>query len=303
MNNNTRDDYKKAVRAKYEIEKEGEYSNYFSPTSQANLRNLCWERFKENNNSDDLITFNDFFEFKFDLTKKNHFSSTTDKFRPIVTFLKGEKEPANFYSVEMAAILVDFQPRPFKKFKEKGIIKLDEPKQGPKLPEPFFVAPEDSGAKVEEGENKTPIDEKPLRKSILDTFNKKARLGIISTIILGLIGAVIYFYMKKDCMQWTGDHYEKVDCVQEMNSFVGFNTIKPFDEVQFKLKKINVCDTTTCFKNEQAIIWYGKISNQVDFFNMNGLNPLNGKPLRPITDHMFHKYKGDCKTKKSGSAN
>ena len=120
MSNYTRDDYKKAIRAKYEIEKEGENSNYFLPTSQANLRNLCWERFKLNDRKDDLVTFNDFFEFNFDISKKNHFSTTTDKFRPIVSFLKGEKEPASFYSVELAAILVDFNPRPFNKLKKKG---------------------------------------------------------------------------------------------------------------------------------------------------------------------------------------
>lgn len=311
MPNFTTDDYKEAVRNKYDKQKEGIYSNYLSSPSQANLRDLCWNILKSSTNPDDLNVYSEFCKFEFDFNNENISTTYTDKFKKVGDFLKREKEPAKISTVDLAAILVDFQPRPFGRFRKLGL-----EKEG--LTNEVVKSDSNEREKYKQEENLVTqfvsINNKPQNVSSNTTFerikrflkrlfnrSKSTMAGV--TIIFSLIGVVIYFaFFTKQCMQWTGNHYERVDCVQETNDPVGFNTIKPFDKIQFELKKINVCDTTTCFKNEQAIIWYGKINNQVDFFNMNGLNPLNGKPLRPITNHMFHKYKGDCKTKKSGSA-
>lgn len=117
MNNNTIKSYKIAVKAKYEMEKNGDNCAYLSLPSQANLRKLCWQNFENNKNQNDLNVFKAFFGFAFDLTQKNIFTTKTDRFKPVGAFFRGETESPTDDVVEIAAILVDFNPRPLKNFR------------------------------------------------------------------------------------------------------------------------------------------------------------------------------------------
>jgi hypothetical protein len=119
MRNNTLKEYKKAIKNKYEIEKEREYFDYLYNPSRGKLRDFCWLVFENNPTQDDLNVFRNLFSLDFDHTKKKKFKEHKDKFRPIETFFKGETDPSNIDAINMAAILVDFEPRPFKKFNEK----------------------------------------------------------------------------------------------------------------------------------------------------------------------------------------
>ena len=127
MRNNTLKEYKKAIRIKYEIEKNGKYFDYLHKPSRGKLRDFCWLIFENNPTQDDLNVFRNLFSLDFDHTKKKKFREQKDKFRPIETFFKGETDPVNIDAINMAAIMVDFQPRPFKKFHEK--CKTEEAKQ------------------------------------------------------------------------------------------------------------------------------------------------------------------------------
>jgi hypothetical protein len=118
MKNNTLQQYKNAIRKKYETEKEGKYFDYLYQPSRGKLRDLCWLIFENNPTKDDLNVFSNLLGLDFDHSKKNKFKEKKDKFRPIETFLKGETDPSNIDAINMAAILVDFHPRPFKKFYE-----------------------------------------------------------------------------------------------------------------------------------------------------------------------------------------
>lgn len=118
MPNNTFDDYKIAVKSKYEEVKNSEYFVYLNNPTRGRLRNLCWELFQQQNRTqDDLSVFGSLLGLAFDVTKKNRFDEQKDKFRPIENYFKGETDPANVEAVNMAAILVDFEPRPFNKFR------------------------------------------------------------------------------------------------------------------------------------------------------------------------------------------
>ena len=98
----------------------------YSP-SRGKLRDLCWLIFENNPTQDDLNVFRNLFCLDFDHTKKNKFKEQKDKFRPIETFFKGETDPLNIDAINLAAIIVDFQPRPFKKFDKK--CRIEEAKQ------------------------------------------------------------------------------------------------------------------------------------------------------------------------------
>ncbi|MET0946700.1 MAG: hypothetical protein ABWY22_14950 [Flavobacterium sp.] len=119
-------EYKKAIKIQYEIEKKGKYFDYLHKPSRGKLRDFCWLIFENNPTQDDLNVFRNLFSLDFDHTKKKKFKEQKDKFRPIETFFKGETDPVNIDAINMAAIMVDFQPRPFKKFHEQS--KIEEGK-------------------------------------------------------------------------------------------------------------------------------------------------------------------------------
>lgn len=301
MYNNTPEDYKKAIRDKYEREKEGKHFIYLNNPTRAKLRDLCWEIFEGNKMSqDDLNVFNSLLEVPFDLNKKNKFREQIDKFRPIETFFKGETDLTNIDAINLAAILVDLKTRPFNKFRLTNIqgeeIKGSEEKEfTSSVPN---TIEEKNPEEVASSEITTIKTFAGVNENLPKSIKEKLKFISIGVVIVFGLGFLIsrYVFPKQQCMQWSNDHYEKVDCDLEVNGFA-YSTIEPFDEFKYELKKINVCDTTSCFKNGKAIIWYAKTDNGADFFNTHGIHPENGKALRPITEYIKGKYKGDCPTK------
>lgn len=312
MKKNTLDDiendYKEAIRTKYRKERiEGKHSHYLNNPSQALLRDLCWEIFNSSPKVDDIVVYRNFFKAEFVPNDENNSTTYTDKFKKVGAFLKGGKEPAKISTVELAAILVDFEPRPFKKFIKEGI--NEEP--GDDNPKETTVS---GGLKVEKKDEdllqEEPKNEeieafqpttKPVRinlfvnakERILYNFKNRLKKTAAATIVIfGLIGIVIYFaFFKNHCMQWSEDHYEVVDCSSKDNG--NFNEIIPLDEDLLDFRKLKACDTTTCFmKNGEAFVWYGKTANGIDFFNDNGngRHPETKGSLRPVTHYIFGKY-------------
>lgn len=116
------EEYKKAVRLKYETEKNGDYSSFLFNPSRAKLRDLCSELFKQNLNVEDLKTFSLFFGFEYNLDNLKKLRDQKDKFRPIENFFKGETDLSDIEGINIAAILVDFKPRPFSRFIKQHVV-------------------------------------------------------------------------------------------------------------------------------------------------------------------------------------
>lgn len=96
-------------------------------------------------------------------------------------------------------------------------------------------------------------------------------------------------------MQWQDDHYVELACESQILGIRKFNEPIPYNEIEFNRRKLKVCDTTTFFKNGKAIIWYSKENNVVAFYNMDGIDPINGKELKRITQHMIHNHVDPCR--------
>lgn len=302
MCNNTlnEDDYKEAIKSKYEKEKGGIYSNYLNNPSQANLRDLCWKIFKSNEKTDDLSTYNDFFKFKFDSENEDTSISYTDKFKKVGRFFKGETKPAKIDTINFAAVLVDFELRPYAKFRKY----YSEDKNYTKIEDDLMSIETVMESGVEISGKTENLDEDKKLEDLASSFTstiknnfferllKKTKSTIIvTTIIFCLIGGVIYFgLIKKSCMQWSGNHYEEVSCDLKVKEIGTYNFVEPLDERVINLRKIQVSDTTTFFKNNEAIIWYAKVGDSIDFFNTHGRHPENKKPLRPVTQYIVDKY-------------
>lgn len=309
MSKFTFEDYRNAIKAKYEEEIEGEYANNLISPTTANLRNLCIKRFMSNNNKDDLNTFESFFEFPFDKDKKNLFGDDEmNKLEAVKRFLLGRTERPAEDTIQLAAILVDLQPRPFSEFRKqideedsKLIEDLRNNKSSREVsseemsdsieidssndPEPTADDQESEASQIPDSEPTEIHNEDDKPKS------KKMRYAAIIAILMGL-GLIIYLALpKKECMQWSNDHYEMVDCDLKVNSLGIMPPVELLDESLINLKKVQVCDTTSCFdKNGDAIIWYAKSENGVDFFNGHGRHPENNRPLKPVTKYIISKY-------------
>ncbi|MTH15670.1 hypothetical protein [Flavobacterium sp. LC2016-01] len=285
--------YKEAIRTKYNNEKElGENSNYLETPSQAHLRNLCWKILSVNPAPDDLKVYWDFKGTPFNKNEEDTCTTYTDKYKKVGAFLKGEKEPQKIDTVDMAAILIDFQPRPFRKFKAKAMAQEGQ----------ITVY----GAEVlskKENENTIEILKKPETPVFVKTPNKKRKFRIYKsrfkmfrtaaiTAFICLIGVIIYLALpQKECMQWSEDHYELVNCNLKTEGSLAGNPVELLDESLVHLKKVDIYDNTVCFdKYGRATIWYANTADGIDFFNGHGRHPENNNALKPVTKDIFKKY-------------
>ncbi len=285
--------YKEAIRTKYNIEKElGENSNYLETPSQAHLRDLCWKILRENPAPDDLKVYWDFKGVPFDKNREDTCTTYTDKYKKVGAFLKGEKEPLKIDTVDMAAILIDFQPRPFRKFKAKAMSQEEQITVfGPDVlyKNEIEKAPEN----LKHPENAV-LAKTPNKKRKFRIYKSKFKMFRIASItaVLCLIGVIIYLALpQKECMQWSGDHYELVRCDLKSQSSLTRNPVELLDESLVHLQKVDIDDHTICFdKYGRAIIWYAQTADGIDFFNGHGRHPENNIALKPVTKDIFRKY-------------
>lgn len=325
----TFEDYKKAIKAKYEEEKNGEYSNNLNSPTSANLRNLCVKRFDANSNRDDLITFKSFFDFPFDRDKKNQFGDDElNKLEAVKRFLLGKTENPAEDTIQLAAILVDLQPRPFNEYRkqldedEKKLIKVltdnethenetssdtlideveienfpDSKNEEVEIDKNEKVGKEEEVKQedVEQDENQNwgtittgIVDTSPPANGGKDVWRDGIKKYFAVTAFLTVLGIIIYLSMsQKDCMQWTGNHYEKIEKSDE-----GYCDTY-YDARYFDLKKIEVCDSTNFFDdNGRAKVWYIRVGDSVECYNQFAPYPENTQRfLKPITQYIINRY-------------
>lgn len=269
--------YKKAIKEQYEIEKLGKYSSFLIAPSRAKLRQLCEERLKESNEKEDKVSFHFVFGFEYEAGYRYKLQAQTDKFRPIETFFKGETDLTDFETINIAALLVDFKPRPFKVFisKYSGIETIKEE------------------TSLEEGLTVKPDDEiKPQKTNKKKNWKKKVGIGLLALAGVFSVGytAKDLIIQDKECMQWQTDHYEYIDCDNSNSLGILEIPVEPADKSKAKLRKIEVTENTTFFVNDKPVVWYSKVNGEPEFFNTNGFHPITGKPLKPITKYMIDKW-------------
>jgi hypothetical protein len=326
---NVENDYKEAIRAKYRKEKEGgDYYDFLAIPGQASLRDLCWKIFRSNPKKDDLKTYSDFFKFDFDSKEENTSTTYTDKFRKVGTFYKEGKKPAKNSTIELAAILVDFEPRPFNKFRihnlypdeikgDDDVVLENQPKrqiEGSGDLENFLdekerekgiqkgIVQEKEHVEVKESEEVTEstIEEIKSRPQAINAFvsiqektpgklNRRIKNTIIGLGLVLCIGFPVIFFA-----------FPGKGCMQwtgnnyeivDCDLKAADNNIELLDQNLVNLKRIKVCDTTPFFKNEKAIVFYARSGDSLECFNQIGPHPeRRSQYLRPITSYMIGKY-------------
>jgi hypothetical protein len=126
MNTNTIEEYIKGVKAKYEEAKTGEYSSFLMNPSPAELKIFCLLLFDNGISKQDQEILDIFFDLNEESSKRKQMECyEVDKFKPIGNFLKGKTETTRVVNLDLIAFLVDFHPRPYRKFlNTKGKLKL-----------------------------------------------------------------------------------------------------------------------------------------------------------------------------------
>jgi hypothetical protein len=271
MDTYTLDDYGVALKRKYDLVKKEDVSGLLSNPTPANLKKMCCNLIEIRTSKKDQDVFKNFFNLNQEENRVKQIEKVdTDRLRPVQYFLNGKTESPQQVVLDLIAVLIDFKPRPFLN---------------------FFRNRDESETEIEQEEIEIVRDKVKEGKSI--EINRRSK----ATIIVGLLGLTIAgyvtkkeFFPAKECMQWNTNHYEEVVCEGNKIGFANINPIFERDEKLLDFKKIEVCDTTIFFKDNQPIIWYIKQNNECEYFNGPGLHPITNKPLRPITQYIIDKY-------------
>ena len=265
---NTFDDYKEAIKSEYEIAKNGDYASFLFQPTPALLRDFCLILADGNLNDNDRKVMKLFFGVGESNDLRNVIDNCDiDKFRPIISIFREDKKVQHELRMNMAAILVGFNPRPFSKFREKGTTPVKK--------------------NDEEGES---IIGKPLIKPLPSAKKWKAAAAVILILSFGFVLKTVLFPSK--CMVWKGDHYELVVPEHTANPSIKYEPVDP-NKLKY-MRKIAVCDTTTFFKDGKPVIWYSQ-NGGYEYFTYHGLHPVTGKTLKQITRTIIIGHVKPCK--------
>ncbi len=126
-----------------------------------------------------------------------------------------------------------------------------------------------------------------IRDNKISNTYKFPYKGIIGLVGVLFIAVFLYFNIdlqKKECMVWSEDHYKRAECT--INSV----SISYSEDLVNNFKKVKLDPTMTFFENGEPLYWYSKINGKVEFFNMGGKHPENGKKLYKAEQNIIRKY-------------
>ena len=285
MDKTTFEEYKNAIRTQYKAKRKTEISGSLSNLTPAQLRDLCLYISENGLTKTDESIFRLFFSAKEDEKLGRAIDNFgTGKLKSVISFIKAEKNSENTIRIELAAIIVDFNPRPFNRYKQTrattNLISVG-------------ISPTE-----EQNENlnyTADLQDFNNKKVIAENNNTIKKIAVLLILLLSLffMGYTIkdMSFPTKECMQWKKDHYEAVDCSNDKLGISHLNRIVPIDERVIKLGKLDSKTALVFFINNKAIVWYSKTNGIIELFNQPGFNPETEKSLKPITDYIIRKYK------------
>ncbi len=242
----------------------------------------------------------------------------TDKFRPLVNYLKRKSESTDEKNIELLAWLIDFSGRPWEMGKtisgdddnvpalndaspltgnrvmvsdspaSPATIGSDKPTGSAIIPEnPVIPVLMDNSKENEGGGVKA--SEASGQKKIRERSIKTLAAAVMLSLALGTGG--MWWWKDKpgpggNCMYWLEDHYESIACNQKIPNarIIALDTLKLKN-----FRKITRPDTITY----QAIgrVWYSKINGKLEYYTSQGEHPVVfDHQLKPITIYIIDKY-------------
>ncbi|WP_109853313.1 hypothetical protein [Aquimarina sp. AU58] len=209
------------------------------------------------NSKQDIHTLSSYFKIPINRDFLKFLDSVdADKLIPVKQFLNQITKEPREEVVEFSSWLLNFNPRPYSKFrKNKG--KIIDPPEG------------------ESGGGFPPKPRIPWKKIV------------ITVSFISSFAVILYFVIdrqRKECMIWSEDHYELVECGKTSSLDIALNK-----DLLENFRKIEPDTTMTFFKDGKALFWYDKTVG-IEFFTMPGTHPTNGKTLKPVSQTIVRKY-------------
>ena len=306
-------DYGKLVFRTYQsLRSTPEFSPALKQATPASIRKECLTVYKERPDKKDEAALRSFFgpagENKSFLSSIENFP--TDGFRAFVNYLKGKAMKTDDKNVELLAWLIDFPHRPYRygmdvilSDEEKAFLNSND-NSGENLEKDKEEKNEDKTGKIKSQTNASeqeavtiPTNDIPVlalpislgigtwfRKKYL-TFNRQWLIIVVSLVFVILsLGFYLLYDKGAECMYWTGDHYEKIDCDADIKDKHLLN-----EEKWKNFRKITHPDTITAWSVGK--IYYLKTNNVMEYFTADGQHPVyTNRTLKVLTQYMFEKH-------------
>ncbi|WP_395626590.1 hypothetical protein [Daejeonella sp.] len=207
----------------------------------------------------------------------------TDKFKPLVNFLKEQTQDTEDKNIELLAWLIDFNPRPYQFSLEAK-----------KLPKGEIITITNESAFKSESIILLGFDISiPLKH-----WYQKRNLRLIPIFLIALISIFVFNQFmgsnsflsfggnKNQCMYWAKDRYVSKNCDEKMPQV----QIIALDESKLRyFKKITRPDTLKI--TNISGVWYSKINKVIELYTSPGNHPVHTeKQLKPLSKYMFNKY-------------
>ncbi|WP_421945495.1 hypothetical protein [Pedobacter sp.] len=295
------EEYQNRVITDYKTKKENGLLPQFIGITPAVLKQECLNVYRERGAPDkDNFIIRSFFGV--DEKNKGYARIIADcptpKFRSLSNFFQSGSAKPDRVNTEIIAWLIDFKPRPYaealdayevsqqeiKAEKDNNIEEVDIPRIGQ-----AGVSNDSEFTKLTSGFDEGNGISEEIAK--IRTWNNKnierATISFFAAFLV-ICGSYIWWkYADKQCMYWTGDHYEIVDCKKNSSDKI----ILALDKQKVTaLKMITKRDTITAASIGN--VHYAKVTvDSVDFYTSGGTHPTDSrKRLLPLSDHIFKKY-------------
>lgn len=300
------EDYQDKVFATYlKKKKDGALSRYLNNPTTANLKRECLSVYDKRYTPEDddiLSLFFNIDEISKDF-RKNILDVSVGSFRALSNHLKGGQAKTHERNTELLAWLIDFKPRPsIRYYKLINKEKVDS-KSKPNTPiilslnlsiyqkgiKYIHFSPPPYAINQFEKIKKKPKKALGKINTMLQFCSKKKtrNIAVATALIVGATLAVIIIEPPKQCMYWTGERYQAIECNQKAGNtpIIALDTFKVTN-----LKRITRPDTLTQFSIGK--VWHIKIDrDSAEFYTSGGNYPLNSnRELQLSSSYMLNKY-------------
>lgn len=309
-------DYKVQVVDFYKRKREqGHLPLHLINPTPAKLKKECLLVFQSRRTKTDMAILRQFFGHREEESGYLNAIKTidTDRFKPLVNFLKEQTQHTDDKNIELLSWLLDFSPRPYKYGAQMNGMTIDE-----------FKEETSTMVSVLDQNDIITLERESVGSSQSDLYLEPLTIGAESNlhqtpwyqkkriIVFGLTIVVFTFllsfnkYLKSNsffgiganenqCMYWATDHYMSLPCDHKVPNV---NIIALDLSNLNHFKKITRPDTLTL--SDINKVWYSKVEKVVEFYTAPGNHPEHPeKQLKPLSKYMFIKYveKGKNKVK------
>jgi len=293
----TTKNYEIEIKEKYDSDKKSSRlrGNLYKLT-RSGIRQVCLNLVDEGLKDEDEIVIKNFFELKVDDDLRAKIKKyDIDGFRPICKFLKNETETIKqFDALELIALLIDFIPRPYSKYRNEAL----NPREEKNIEDQKTIADNvDIIYSMDPESGSIQITVPPKDKKLFAWFSNASAanktlwlIGITAVLLVPIVMTIFFSNDESIWMVWDNDHYIETSFDADK---VQNGTLKLYKEDRIEnFRRIEPDSTYTFFnKNGSVRLWYGKNSQgDLEYFTDLGLHPETGKTLKPITQYMINKY-------------